>query len=88
MIDQLVDLFRTTHKVKTQQVARNRGQQCGEIELVDYLEEIETRLTRDGGIAPVDVLLNIRNAIGVHDRTIAPVDEFGEIAPVDVFRAK
>jgi hypothetical protein len=51
-------------------------------------EEIETRLARDGGIASVDVILNIRNAIGVHDRTIAPVDEFGEITSVDVLRAK
>ena len=27
VVDQLADLFRTTHKVKTQQVVRNRGQQ-------------------------------------------------------------
>ena len=37
MVDQITDLFRTTHKVKTQQVARSRGHQCGDIELVDYL---------------------------------------------------
>jgi hypothetical protein len=37
MVDQLADLFRTTHKVKTQQVVKNRGQHCGEIELVGYL---------------------------------------------------
>ncbi len=30
-IDQLADLFRTTHKVKTQQVARIRGHRCGDI---------------------------------------------------------
>jgi hypothetical protein len=30
--DQIADLFRTTHKVKTQQVDRNRGQRCGDIE--------------------------------------------------------
>jgi hypothetical protein len=36
-IDQIADLFRTTHKVKTQQVARSRGQQCGDIELAGYL---------------------------------------------------
>ncbi len=29
MVDQLPDLFRTTHKVKTQQVVKNRGQHCG-----------------------------------------------------------
>jgi hypothetical protein len=31
--DQIADLFRTTHNVKTQQVARSRGQRCGDIEL-------------------------------------------------------
>ena len=37
MVDQLADLFRTTHKVKTQQVVKNRGQYCGDIELAGYL---------------------------------------------------
>ena len=37
MVDQIPDLFRTTQKVKTQQVARSRGQQCGDIELAGYL---------------------------------------------------
>jgi hypothetical protein len=32
-VEQLADLFRTTHRVKTQQVARSRGQRCGDIEL-------------------------------------------------------
>ena len=36
-VDQMADLFRTTHKVKTQQVARSRGQRCGDIELAGYL---------------------------------------------------
>ena len=31
-VDQLTDLFRTTHKSKTQQVVRSRGQRCGDIE--------------------------------------------------------
>jgi len=31
--DQLADLFRTTHKAKTQQVVKIRGQHCGDIEL-------------------------------------------------------
>jgi hypothetical protein len=35
--DQIADLFRTAHKVKTQQVARSRGQRCGDIELAAYL---------------------------------------------------
>jgi hypothetical protein len=33
MVDQLPVLFRTTHKVKTQQVVKSRGQPCGDIEL-------------------------------------------------------
>jgi hypothetical protein len=40
-VDQITDLFHTTHKVKTQQVARNRGHRCGDIELVDYLANAE-----------------------------------------------
>ena len=36
MVDQLADLFRTTHKVKTQQVIKSRGQYCGDIELAGY----------------------------------------------------
>ncbi len=36
-VDQITDLFRTTHKVKTQQVGRNRGQRDGDIELTGYL---------------------------------------------------
>jgi hypothetical protein len=37
MVDQIADLFRTTHRVKTQQVIKSRGQYCGDIELVGYL---------------------------------------------------
>ena len=37
VVDQIADLFRTTHKVKTQQVVRSRGQRCGDIELASYL---------------------------------------------------
>ena len=36
-VDQVADLFRTTHKVKTQQVIRSRGQHCGDIQLERYL---------------------------------------------------
>jgi hypothetical protein len=36
-VDQLAELFRTTHKVKTQQVAKSRGRHCGDIELAAYL---------------------------------------------------
>ncbi len=34
MVDQVADFFRTTHKVKTQQVVKSRGQHCGDIELI------------------------------------------------------
>jgi hypothetical protein len=37
MVDQIADLFRTTHKVKTQEVVKSRGQHCGDIELEGYL---------------------------------------------------
>ena len=50
------DLFRTTHKVKTQQVVKNRGQHCGDIELTGYL-------ANESG--PVPLVLDLRIA---HDR--------------------
>ncbi len=34
--EQLADLFRTTHKTKTQHVTKSRGRHCGDIELVAY----------------------------------------------------
>jgi hypothetical protein len=55
-VDQLADLFRTTQKVKTQQVVKNRGQHCGDVELVGYLAN-----TTD----PVPLVLDLRIA---HDR--------------------
>ena len=36
-VKQLADFFRTIRRVKTQQVARSRGQRCGDIELAAYL---------------------------------------------------
>jgi hypothetical protein len=42
-VDQLADLFRTTHKVKTQQVVKSRGQHCDDIELVGYLTNAQVR---------------------------------------------
>ncbi len=56
MVDQIADLFRTTHKVKTQQVARIRGQRCGDIELAGYLANVS---------GPVPLVLDLRIA---HDR--------------------
>ena len=56
MVDQLADLSRTTHKVKTQQVARSRGQRCGDIELAGYVAN---------AAGPVPLVLDLRIA---HDR--------------------
>jgi hypothetical protein len=55
-VDQLADLFRTTHRVKTQQVVKSRGQHCGDIELAGYL-------ANEAG--PVPLVLDLRIA---HDR--------------------
>ena len=51
MVDQIADLFRTTHKVKTQQVIKSRGHNCGHIELAGYLAN-ET--------GPVPLVLDLR----------------------------
>ncbi len=37
VVDQLVDLFHTTHKVKTQHVTKIRGRHCGDVDLTVYL---------------------------------------------------
>ena len=55
-VDQLADLFRTTHKVKTQQVVKSRGQHRGDIELAGYLVN---------AAGPVPLVLDLRIA---HDR--------------------
>jgi hypothetical protein len=39
-VDQLADHFRTTTKVKTQQVVKIRGHHCGDIELAGYLSNV------------------------------------------------
>ncbi len=56
VVDLLADLFRTTHKVKTQQVVKSRGQHCGDIELAGYLVNVP---------GPVPLVLDLRIA---HDR--------------------
>jgi hypothetical protein len=53
MVDQIVDLFQTTDKVKTQQEVKNRGQHCGDIELVGYLANTTV---------PVSLVLDLRIA--------------------------
>ncbi len=50
-VDQLADLFRTTHRVKTQQVAKSRGQHCGDVELAAYLAN---------AVGPVPLVLDLR----------------------------
>ncbi len=55
-IDQLADLFCTTHNVKTQQVSKNRGHHSGDIELTAYLVN---------AAVPVCLILDLHIA---HDR--------------------
>ena len=55
-VDQLADLFHTTHKVKTRQVVKNRGQHCRDIELEGYLAN---------PVGPVPLVLYLRIS---HDR--------------------
>ena len=55
-VDQLPDLFHTTHEVKTQQVSRRRGQRFGVIELSGYLVN---------AAGPVPLVLDLRIT---HDR--------------------
>ena len=54
--EQLADLFRTTHRVKTQQVAKSWGQRCGDIELAAYFSN---------AAGPVPLVLDLRIA---HER--------------------
>jgi hypothetical protein len=62
MVDQVVDFFRTTHKLKTQDVVKSRGQQCGDIELAGYLANAAD---------PVPLVLDLRIA---HDRMGSSTD--------------
>jgi hypothetical protein len=68
VVDQLPDLFRTTHRVKTQQVVKILGQHCGDIELLGYLVNasgpvplvLDLRLTHDRFGSSSDPTLNGR----------------------------
>jgi hypothetical protein len=62
MVDQVPDLFRTTHKFKTQQVVKSRGHHCGDIELAGYLANAT-------GLVPL--VLDLRIA---HDRVGSSTD--------------
>jgi hypothetical protein len=62
MVDQVPDLFRTTHKIKTHQVVKSRGQHCGDIQLEGYLANEE---------GPVTLVLDLRIP---HDRMGSSAD--------------
>jgi hypothetical protein len=62
MVDQMADFFRTTHKVKTQEVVKSRGHHCGDIELTGYLSN---------ATGPVTLVLDLRIA---HDRVGSSTD--------------
>ncbi len=51
VVEQLVDLFHTTHHTKTQHVTKSRGRHCGDVPLVAYLVN-----TSD----PVPLVLDLR----------------------------
>ena len=61
-VDQLADLFRTTTKVKTEQVVKNRGQYSGDIELTGYPSNVSD---------PVPLVLDLHIA---HDRVGSSTD--------------
>jgi hypothetical protein len=63
VVDQLADLFPTTHKVKTQQVAKSRGQHCGDIELTGYLAN---------AAGPVPSVLDLRIAQNTSEVDLTP----------------
>ena len=62
VVDQLPDLFRTTHKDKTHQVVKIRGHHCGDIELAGYLANVA---------GPVSLVMDLRV---VHDRVDSSLD--------------
>jgi hypothetical protein len=55
-VDQLADLFRSTHHTKTEHVTKNRGRHYGDIQLETYLPNVTD---------PVSLVLDLRI---VHDR--------------------
>jgi hypothetical protein len=62
VVDQLDDLFRTTTKVRTQQVVKIRGQYYGDIEISGYL---------DKAVVPVSFVMDLCIA---HDRVGSSTD--------------
>jgi hypothetical protein len=62
VVDQIDDLFHTTHKAKTHQVVKIRGHHCGDIEFVGYLSTVA---------GPVPLVMDLRVA---HDRVGSSAD--------------
>jgi hypothetical protein len=62
MVDQIADLFRTTPRVKTQEVVKIRGQDCGDVEMTGYLANTA---------GPVSLVLDLRIS---HDRVGSRTD--------------
>ncbi len=56
MVEQLDDLFRTTHKTKTVHVTKTRGRHCGDIDLTVLFPSTK---------GPVSLMVDLRIA---HDR--------------------
>jgi hypothetical protein len=56
LVGQFSELFRTTHKVQTQQVTKRKGRYCGDIELTTYLVN---------STGPVSLVMDLHIA---HDR--------------------
>jgi hypothetical protein len=51
VVEQLADLFRTTHRTKTQHATKSRGQHCGDTQLETYLVNVT---------GPVPLVLDLR----------------------------
>ncbi len=50
VVEELADLFRTTHTTKTQHVTKSRGRHCGDVELTVYLTNT---------VGPVSLVLDL-----------------------------
>jgi hypothetical protein len=81
VVDQLADLFRTTNRVKTQQVVKSHGHHCGDIELEGYLANasglvplvLDLRLSHDRFDSSSDPTLNGRLHYNDMDKSLNEV---------------
>ena len=58
VVEELVDLFRTTHHTKTDHVTKNRGRHCGDIQLEVYLPNVT---------GPVPLVLDLESTTTVSE---------------------